>query len=281
MYAQLGDIEFEALNGFDSYSETEEATIAQYARIYGKPLPRPMGSNLRELSIGMRLHQQFILVENARVQLRAYKDNGTPVTLIWGNGKVEGTFYISNIQTNVEHSATNGAVISCFVNLTLLEVPDGKLLEELQASAKKEAIAIQAPETIITFTLTPEPPPETTHQIFAKRLRVLKRNSGVINDVLNGAVNTDYGSVLDILSFIVADIPEVMDIAAELELVDTLALTNSLSEYGSAAAALFDLIDDGGDESDILNANNTLQLKQAAVNSYSWKDFCRNITRTA
>jgi phage protein U len=153
MYAQLGDIKFEVLSGFDSMSDTDDAIIAKYVTFGNKPYAVFTTPGLRELTIGMRLHQSFINVRNARLQLRAYKDNGTTLTLTWGNGQVEGYWIISNISTTTEQQDGIGNTYMVSISVTLVEAPANNLL-----NVKQAAVWAAAPG-LSSFTTTYSTPP--------------------------------------------------------------------------------------------------------------------------
>src|ERR1700743_2496638 len=139
MYAQLGNIVFEPLSGFESVGSSGAAVIAQYQLLSGIPKPQQNGRELRTLNLGMRLHQQFIIVKNAVAQMLAYIDNATPVALVWGNGDNDGLWLIQNYSLDYQHTDSYGNVFSMGLTLALLEVPSDGLLDAKQASAEKQA----------------------------------------------------------------------------------------------------------------------------------------------
>jgi Phage P2 GpU len=173
MYAQLGDIVFEAMTGFTSVGETDEASIARYETIAGKPYAAVMAGNLRELTVGMRLHQKFVHIKEARMKLRTYKDGGTPVSLIWGNGDIEGRFLVSGISTNIEDGDALGNVHLAAITVTLLEAPDNKVLEAKAIAAYSKAVGLQrfgAPQVAV---VPPKKPTELA-KFLAQYKKVMK-----------------------------------------------------------------------------------------------------------
>lgn len=183
MYAQLGDIVFEPVNGFHSLSDNEDGVVAQYPLLQGKPYPQAMGPNLREVSIGMRLHQRFIKVKEARLQLRAYMQNGTVVTLSWGNGDVEGRFIVQNINTGVEESDGQGNVYCLGVNVQLLEVPAEQLLDAKQGDAYKDAFGVGDFTTAIVY---PPVVPPTALEVFLGQIQKAMRYAALIDALAYG-----------------------------------------------------------------------------------------------
>lgn len=193
MYAQLGNIVFEPLSGFDSYNETDEAVIAQYGLITGKPFPQQTALGLREISVAMRLHQRFIVVSAARLQLRAYKDNGTTLTLTWGNGNVEGRFLIQSITTGIEESDNYGNVFCASLTLSLLEVPTDNLLAVKQADSYKQAFGLG---TFATPVVNVPVPKVTALQQFLQYAREAAKWAALIDALAYGGRFPNLGSSL-------------------------------------------------------------------------------------
>ncbi len=185
MFAQLGDIVFEPLVGFDSVSDTDDTTIAMYNGISGKPLPVFMAPGLRQITLGISLHQRFIIVKQARIQLRANKDQGDILTLTWGTGDVEGQFLIQSIGTELDEMDTMGNVFGCKLTVTLLEVPDGFLYASKQGSAYKAAFAANPKAYPPVVFKPPVPAKPKPWQVF----------TGYVDDAINVA------GMIDALSY--------------------------------------------------------------------------------
>lgn len=188
-YAQLGDIIFEPLAGFEQVSDNVEGVVAVYPLLEGKPYPQAMGPDLRELNIGMRLHQRFIKVAEAKTQLMAYLENGTALTLSWGNGKIEGRFILRALNTNVEESDPLGNVYCLAVNLMLLEVPADSLLDAKQAAAQKEAFGVGDFTTPVLYPPVREP---SALEVFLLQLRRAMRYAAIIESLAYGGVVPKY-----------------------------------------------------------------------------------------
>jgi phage protein U len=141
MFAQLGDIVFQGGFGFEQWNDMEEAIIAQYALFGQKAKPDHTGVGLRQMIIPMRLHQGFVKVREATLQLRQYLQQGSGLTLTWGNGDVEGRFMIARIERTSEFMDPLGNLISVLVVVLLMEVPVDGLLTSKIASSQKEAFA--------------------------------------------------------------------------------------------------------------------------------------------
>ena len=193
MYAQLGDIIFQPLSGFDSVSDTDEVVIAKYNVFAGKPFAVFTVPGLRELNIGMRLHQKFINLANARAQLRAYKDNGRAVTLTWGNGTIEGVWLISSIATTIEEQDELGNVYMASINVTLLEAPGGQILANKQAEVTAEVVSLRSAS--ITYTSLPSENP-SNWQTLVGYLNDAEKCATLIDQLSYGGKFPDLGSSL-------------------------------------------------------------------------------------
>ena len=200
MYAQLGDIQFDPLAGFDTYSESDTAVIAQHPLISGKPLPVPSALGLRQLTIGMRLRQEFIDVKQARLQLRAHKDQADVLTLTWGTGDVEGQFLIASLDMNAEMMDPIGTMISCNITIQLLEVPDGFLLASKQGSSYKAAFAANPKAYPAVVFKPPVPYEPTPWEQFAQYVGTAVRFAGMIDSLSYGGsfpnLGTSIGAIM-------------------------------------------------------------------------------------
>lgn len=183
MYAAIGDLIFEPLTGFTSFSDNEDAVVAQYPLIKGKPYPQPMAPKLKETSIGMRFHQRFIRVKEAKLQLIAYLQNGTVVTLSFGNGEIAGRYIITNINTGIEESDGLGNVYCLGVNVQLLEVPAEQLLDAKQGDAYKAAFGVGDFTTEVVYPPVRQP---TALEVFLGQLQRAMRYAALIDALAYG-----------------------------------------------------------------------------------------------
>ncbi len=138
MFAQLGNTIFENLKGFSDFNKTTEAVYAQHDLINSKPRLQKTGDGLKELEISMRLQASFCKPRIEADALATSRDTGEVLTLLWGNGKVEGSFIITTITETIEDADKNGEVFSLILAVSLREyvVPD-KLQQEQQTAVKK------------------------------------------------------------------------------------------------------------------------------------------------
>jgi len=111
MYAQLGNIKFESAKGFTSLEETFGMNYAQHDRIKGKPRLEAVGANLDTVNFSMYLHSQFTTPEDDIEQMRVNMVNNEILPLVLGNGKVVGSFVITNFSVTTMFTDPVGNLI--------------------------------------------------------------------------------------------------------------------------------------------------------------------------
>lgn len=141
-FATLGAVQFVKLKSFLEFSKQGGVTYAEHKPLDGKPRLQPTGNSLDELSITMRLHNTFCKPAEELKILKRYRDTFEVLPLVWGNGKVEGQFVITDISESIEDADPVGNIFSYRVSCNLKEyyTPDKKLDEQLQD--KKNAAAV-------------------------------------------------------------------------------------------------------------------------------------------
>ena len=274
MYAQIGVIVFERLAGWDGVGEQDDAVVTQYRLLTGKPGVEVNAAELRELSVTMRLHQRFIDVKNARLQLRAYKDNGTAVKVVWGNGDVEGTFLVTSIATAVEEQLELGQVVSATLNVVLLEVPDAQVLNVEQESATKVAVGIEGNVGSIgvpVVAVEPLTELEVAMRAMAGYISVLGKYAGVIGSlVYGGRYPADEGALSDVLA-------KAKVVAGDI--IDNYTANGSRYDAPNSNAVVYqiygwlDLMEENDPVEDAewwLTANETFQGKVAELKQNMW-----------
>lgn len=141
MYAQLGDIQFEGLKGFDSFSGTRSTNFAEHSKIESKPRLQRVGTNLEEIRIGVRFHASFCNPEVELAALDTKRENAEVLPLILGNGSYEGDFVIVAIERTKEIDDKQGNIISLVCNLSLKEVYNPDRLRSRRVAAQSAAFA--------------------------------------------------------------------------------------------------------------------------------------------
>jgi phage protein U len=144
MYLQLGDIRFEALLGFESFTDTVEATYAVHELINRKPRLQRTGDTLREFSGTINFHSSFCSPEEEYGKLESKRVSGEFLPLIYGNGTYEGDFIIKSISRSPNQTDRNGNYVSLTCNITLVESEGGSTVSQRQEQAKSSAFALTA-----------------------------------------------------------------------------------------------------------------------------------------
>lgn len=140
MYSQLGLIIFDKVFSPSSQSDELEISWAEFETINQPTKLQPTGRGLVEMELEMFLHQSFCNVADQVKTLTDAAVNYDVMPLLWGNGKLEGDFIISNISKKTEQKDELGNLIGVTVTVTLKEYIADKL-ETQQANAKNNAFA--------------------------------------------------------------------------------------------------------------------------------------------
>jgi phage protein U len=141
MYAQIGNIIFEGLLGFDSFESKQAATYAQHDVINGKPVLVPTGNELEEISISIRLRAEFVKPEEAILELKKSREAFEVLPLVKGSGRYLGDFVITEISVTDTQALADGTTVEATVELSLKEYATSDKLQQQQASARQNAFA--------------------------------------------------------------------------------------------------------------------------------------------
>lgn len=152
MWAQLGDIVLEGLVGFSSMSHNRETDYAEHALIEGKPRLQLIGRKLDQVQASMYVHAAFTNVAGLRAQLEEARSSGTVLPLITGAGDVVGNFVLKSTKTGVETTDRQGRVISCNIELDMLELSTPELAEQQRAAVSPLGFALSS---ALPVTVTP------------------------------------------------------------------------------------------------------------------------------
>jgi phage protein U len=142
MFAQLGSIIFENLKGFSDFNKTGSAIYAEHALLDGKPRLQRAGTALDVIDLSIKFHVSFCNPAEQLSLLRNAKNNGEILPLVWGNGKVDGSFVITEMTETIEDADSQGNIFSYQVSLTLSEYVTGDKLKQEQEDNKKNAKAV-------------------------------------------------------------------------------------------------------------------------------------------
>lgn len=183
MYAQLGDIVFEGLYGFDALTRRREMRYARHELVDGKPRLQRTGAALDTLSVGIRLNSQFMNPEANLRRLAEAQRGAEPLTLVLGNGAVAGDFVIESIDEVTEKTDAEGNIVAARVELALLEYFDPNKPRARQAAAEAAAFALDRnrPE-VVNIPAPAQAPAETAAHLTATGAEA-------------GAINSDVGKL--------------------------------------------------------------------------------------
>lgn len=179
MFAQLGNVVFENLNGFTDFSKTGAATYAEHALLDGKPHLQRTGSALDIISLSIRLHVSFCNPAAQLAVLRAARDAGEIMPLLWGNGTVEGSFIITEISETTEDADAQGNVFSYQLSLSLSEYITANKLQQEKSDNRKNARAVGDKKPTARLKKNPS----TCSQYISSMVNGIENNAAQINSI--------------------------------------------------------------------------------------------------
>ncbi len=121
MYAQLGNIVFKGLKGFETFQSKRETNYAQHAVIDGKPKLQRIGSNLEEVTLAIQFHGAFCTPETEIGALERARDSAEILPLLLGSGEFVGNFAIQSIVKDIEDLDHLGSIKSAVLQVQLIE----------------------------------------------------------------------------------------------------------------------------------------------------------------
>lgn len=177
MYAQLGNIIFQYVFGFDAFEDKGSVNYARHELINAKPVLQAAGANLDELTISIRLRANFINVSAAILSLKNSRDTYEVLPLVRGNGQYMGDFVINEITVTETQALPDGTVVDATLSISLLEYAVADKLQQQQAAAKKQAFATG---NKTPFALNIEQPP-TVPQLAAADLSEVHGQAALVD----------------------------------------------------------------------------------------------------
>lgn len=156
MYAQLGNIRFEGLKGFSSFSHERGVNYAVHERINGKPRLQAVGDNLDTISFDMYLHSEFTNPEADIESLRLAMQNREILPLLLGNGRVLGFFVIPNFSQINSFTDPKGNLIEVTLSVELLESFSDDPLRQAELQAIQQAFATSQRNSNVRSVLPPK-----------------------------------------------------------------------------------------------------------------------------
>lgn len=165
MFAQLGSIVFENLMGFTEFSKTSIANYGEHNLLDGKPRLQYTGLALDTIDLSIKLHASFCNPSQQLALLVSSKDSGEVLPLLWGNGKVEGSFVITEIDTTMEDADSQGNVFSYELRVSLKEYVAGDKLKHEQQTNRTNAKAVGHKKPTAQKKTNPSTCPQTVSRI--------------------------------------------------------------------------------------------------------------------
>jgi phage protein U len=157
MYAVLGLIEFQFLNGFTSFERTSGAEFPEHALINRKPRLQFTGQKLDEIKIELLFHLDFCDPEKELARLNAALAAHSSLPLVFGNGNYAGDFVITDISARTKYSSGTGTVIAQEISATLKEYtgdPAKPVAPAVRPAGKPLAIAtLASPASVVASSL--------------------------------------------------------------------------------------------------------------------------------
>jgi phage protein U len=141
VYAQLGQILFEGVFGFDAFQIKGTANYAQHDLINVKPVLQPTGNDLDQLTVDIKLRSNFINVAAAVLSLQKSRDTYEVLPLVRGTGQYMGDFVITEMTVTESQTLADGTVVEALINMVLSEYVVADKLQQQQSSARKQAFA--------------------------------------------------------------------------------------------------------------------------------------------
>lgn len=159
MFAQLGNIIFEGVKGFESLEKRRATNYAEHARIEGRPTLQRIGSDLQNIAITIYLHASFCNPQKEIDALDDARENAEIMPLIMGNGKVVGDFVLVSISETVTMSGPLGELVEGTLDLNLLEHydPNKPIKEQSDAVASGFAMEGNTPLPVEEIQLAQTP----------------------------------------------------------------------------------------------------------------------------
>lgn len=136
MFCQLGAHIFELAKTPDSISHKEDFTFAEFSLMNQANRLQPTGRGLRSYTLGIFLHQTFCKVGDEITALRTSGRNFEVMPLLWGNGKLEGSFVIISIGTETRQTDDQGNIYAATLQIELKEYISDPAQKQVDAATK-------------------------------------------------------------------------------------------------------------------------------------------------
>ncbi|QEY23555.1 phage tail protein [Neisseria animalis] len=250
MYAQLGDVRFELLQGFERLEARHEARFAKHEVLAGRPRLQAVGNELTELRIGIRLHWLLGNPDTAYKGLLTALEAQQAVSLVFGSGRFVGWFVIERLSERTLIQDGKGRTAARELDVKLTEFvgdPNNPLPTPGIAQAGKNPLLGLLPESVQAQASDLMQAVETGIKIYREAesgVRDLQRLAGAVRELKNdpaGALNM-LGEALETGSGVLGrlnNLPQVTSLIGDLSGAAEMAAqaSQAASELGGAAAS--------------------------------------------
>lgn len=151
MYAQLGGVRFELLQGFTSLEATHAAKFAKHEVLAGRPRLQALQNELTELRFGVKLHWMLGNPDTAYKGLLAALEARQAVSLVYGSGRFAGWWVIERLTERTLIQDAQGRTAARELDVALTEFagdPNNPLPTPAVMSGKQNPLLSLLPESV-------------------------------------------------------------------------------------------------------------------------------------
>ena len=159
MFAQLGNIQFELIQYFESIQSSKTYNYAESARIGKKPKLQFTGESLETFAIKVNFHISFCNPEAEIKKIKQASDSHQALSFVYGNGEYQGKYVITDFNKNPVQTDCLGNIIAIEAQINLKEYVQTtkKKQPKKQGITKKKANqkvikTVQSPAQICQMT---------------------------------------------------------------------------------------------------------------------------------
>ncbi|WP_165009735.1 phage tail protein [Neisseria yangbaofengii] len=151
MYAQLGEVQFELLQGFTSLESTHAAKFAKHEVLAGRPRLQALQNELTELRFGVKLHWMLGNPDTAYKGLLAALEARQAVSLVYGSGRFAGWWVIERLTERTLITDAQGRTAARELDVELTEFvgdPNNPLPTPAVMGGKQNPLLSLLPESV-------------------------------------------------------------------------------------------------------------------------------------
>lgn len=151
MYAQLGEVRFELLQGFTNLEAAHAAKFAKHEVLAGRPRLQALQNELTELRFGLKLHWLLGNPDTAYKGLLAAKEAQQAVSLVYGSGRFAGWWVIERLTERTLITDAQGRTAARELDVELTEFvgdPNNPLPTPAVMGGKQNPLLSLLPESV-------------------------------------------------------------------------------------------------------------------------------------